>query len=164
MKTALIEKITAHPNGRKLRICQVNTGAETLQIVCGASNAREGMISILAPIGASLDSGLKIEKATLRGVDSFGMLCSPADLGVSEERGIIDLPPNTELGKPWQEIPKNQLSSTPWFHYRLVESLWLSPDKKRIEVLREQESPSFEKGSLVSQTFFDGQDYIYRHF
>lgn len=65
-----------HPNADTLSVCQVSNGAEVLQIVCGAPNVRAGMKAPLATIGATLPGGPVIRKATLRGVESFGMLCS----------------------------------------------------------------------------------------
>jgi phenylalanyl-tRNA synthetase beta chain len=85
-----------HPDADTLSVCQVSTGAETVQIVCGAPNARAGMKAPLATIGAKLPGGMEIRKAKLRGVESFGMLCSARELGLSEDAaGLMDLP--TEL-------------------------------------------------------------------
>ena len=62
-----------HPDADKLRVCQVNTGSETVQIVCGAPNARAGLKAPLATVGGVLPGNFKIKKAKLRGVESFGM-------------------------------------------------------------------------------------------
>ena len=86
-----------HPNADTLSVCQVSNGAEVLQIVCGAPNVRAGMKAPLATIGATLPGGPVIRKATLRGVESFGMLCSARELGLAEDAsGLMELP--TELG------------------------------------------------------------------
>ena len=72
------EIITAdkHPNADKLKLCKVETDVGIKQVVCGAPNARAGIKTALARIGAVLPGGLNIKAATLRGVDSAGMLCS----------------------------------------------------------------------------------------
>ncbi len=88
-----------HPDADSLSVCQVSTGAETVQIVCGAPNARAGMKAPLATIGAKLPGGMEIRKAKLRGVESFGMLCSARELGLSEDAaGLMDLPAELATG------------------------------------------------------------------
>src|SRR5690606_15078432 len=85
---AHIDDIRPHPNADKLRICTVDDGSgEPLQIVCGAPNAAKGMKVPLARIGAVLPGDFKISKARMRGEDSFGMLCSARELGLSEDHG-----------------------------------------------------------------------------
>ncbi|MEM7378479.1 MAG: phenylalanine--tRNA ligase subunit beta [Pseudomonadota bacterium] len=74
-----------HPDADRLRVCQVDTGAGEVQIVCGAPNARAGLRAPLALPGARLPGGIKIKKSTLRGVASEGMLCSARELELSEE-------------------------------------------------------------------------------
>src|SRR5579862_4988559 len=83
-----------HPQAEKLRVCRVSAGrGEPLQIVCGAANARAGLKSALATVGATLPGGLAIKAATLRGVESAGMLCSAQELGLAEAAdGILELP------------------------------------------------------------------------
>ncbi|MEC9255930.1 MAG: phenylalanine--tRNA ligase subunit beta, partial [Pseudomonadota bacterium] len=77
-----------HPDADKLSLCQVTDGTENFQIVCGAANVREGLKIPFAKIGAVLPTddgkGFKIKKAKLRGVESFGMLCAEAELGMAE--------------------------------------------------------------------------------
>lgn len=88
-----------HPDADSLSVCQVSTGAETVQIVCGAPNARAGMKAPLATIGAMLPGGMEIRKAKLRGVESFGMLCSARELGLAEDAtGLMDLPAELATG------------------------------------------------------------------
>jgi len=90
-----------HPNADTLSVCQVKTGTETVQIVCGAPNARAGMKAPLAVVGARLPGGMEIKKAKLRGVESFGMLCSARELGLSEESsGLLELPAELATGAP----------------------------------------------------------------
>ena len=92
--------VEKHPDAEKLNVCRVSTGTEQLQIVCGAPNVRAGMKAPLAVVGAKLPGDLEIKKAKLRGVDSFGMLCSARELGVSEEAsGLWDLPSELRTGE-----------------------------------------------------------------
>ena len=71
-----VREVTKHPDAEKLNVCRVFTGKEDVQIVCGAPNVRAGMKAPLATIGAVLPNGTHIKPAKLRGVESFGMLCS----------------------------------------------------------------------------------------
>jgi phenylalanyl-tRNA synthetase beta chain len=88
-----------HPDADTLSVCKVSTGAEVVQIVCGAPNARVGLKAPLATIGARLPGGMEIRKAKLRGVESFGMLCSASELGLSEDAsGLMELPGETNTG------------------------------------------------------------------
>ncbi|OHD89289.1 phenylalanine--tRNA ligase subunit beta [Sulfuricurvum sp. RIFCSPLOWO2_12_FULL_43_24] len=90
-----VEKCEKHPDADKLNVCQVNVGNEVRQIVCGASNVREGIHIALATVGAELPGGLKIKEAVLRGVDSHGMICSSKEIGLpSMGEGIMILDPS----------------------------------------------------------------------
>jgi len=101
---ARIVSAEAHPQAQKLRVCRVElahgaAASAQLQIVCGASNARAGLVSALATVGAVLPGDVHIKAAQLRGVESQGMLCSGRELGLSEEsEGILELPGDTPLG------------------------------------------------------------------
>lgn len=96
---AEVLSIQRHPDAEKLNVCSVNTGKEVVQIVCGAPNVRAGMKAALATIGATLPDGKEITKAKLRGIESFGMLCSARELGLSEESsGLIELPSDLVTG------------------------------------------------------------------
>lgn len=87
-----------HPNADKLQVCLVSKGDETVQVVCGAPNARVGIKVPFALVGAKLDD-FKIKKAKLRGVESFGMLCSERELGLSDHHeGLMELPADAPLG------------------------------------------------------------------
>lgn len=89
-----------HPDADKLRVCQVSNGSETFQVVCGAPNARPGIKIPFAMIGAVLGEDFKIKKAKLRGVESFGMLCSAAELQISEENdGLLELAADAPVGE-----------------------------------------------------------------
>ena len=89
-----------HPKAEKLQVCRVSTGqGEPLQIVCGAQNARVGLRTALAQVGARLPNDVNIGRAQLRGVDSAGMLCSAKELGLPEAQpGIIELDAGAPLG------------------------------------------------------------------
>lgn len=93
-----------HPDADKLSVCKVDNGqGETLQIVCGAQNVRAGIKVPLALIGAVLPmpdgNPLKIKKGKLRGVESFGMLCSSTELGMSDKSdGLLELPQDAPVG------------------------------------------------------------------
>ncbi|GAO05170.1 phenylalanine--tRNA ligase subunit beta [Anaeromyxobacter sp. PSR-1] len=100
--TARIAASEPHPNAEKLSVTRVDAGgAEPLQVVCGAKNYRVGDVVPLATVGAELPGGVKITKAKLRGVESFGMLCSARELGLSADAsGLLILPPGTAPGTP----------------------------------------------------------------
>jgi phenylalanyl-tRNA synthetase beta chain len=96
---AKVESVARHPDADKLSVCQVSDGNDTLQIVCGAANVREGLSVALARVGAVLPGNFKIKPAKLRGVASAGMLCSEKELGLAEQsEGIMELPGDAPLG------------------------------------------------------------------
>lgn len=89
-----------HPDADKLRVCQVSDGNETFSVVCGAPNARAGIKIPFAQVGAVLPGNFKIKKAKLRGVESFGMLCAEAELGLAESSdGLMELPNDAPIGE-----------------------------------------------------------------
>ncbi len=93
-KIAKIIKVEKHPNADKLKVCDVSVGGkDTLKVVCGASNARDGLITIYAPPGAVIPkTKFQLKIAKIRGVESAGMLCSESELNLSNESdGIIEL-------------------------------------------------------------------------
>lgn len=91
--------VEAHPNADKLHVCKVSTGgSELLQVVCGAPNARVGLKAPFAPVGARIED-VEIKKTKLRQVESFGMLCSERELGVSDHHeGLMELPADAPVG------------------------------------------------------------------
>src|SRR3990167_5295168 len=96
---AEVVSVDAHPDAKKLKVCQVNIGKETLTIVCGASNVVEGARVPAALIGAVLPGGLEIKAAELRGVKSNGMLCSTKELGLpADVDGLWILPNDAPIG------------------------------------------------------------------
>lgn len=112
--TGQVVSIEKHPNADRLRIVRVNIGtAEIAPVVCGATNFSEEDVVALALPGAHISHNIHsdahesfvLEKATIRGVESQGMLCSGFELGLREtpesrEEGILIFPPGTPLGKP----------------------------------------------------------------
>ena len=93
-KVAKIIKIKKHPNADRLKVCDVNVGEKELKkVVCGANNAREGLMTIYAPPGAIVPkTKTKLVVAKIRGVISYGMLCSESELNLSDEsEGIAEL-------------------------------------------------------------------------
>jgi phenylalanyl-tRNA synthetase beta chain len=90
--------VERHPNADKLTVCKVDSGNETVQVVCGAPNVRKGMKAPLARPGASLP-GLEIKASSLRGIESAGMLCSARELGLSDDHsGVLELSSETKPG------------------------------------------------------------------
>jgi phenylalanyl-tRNA synthetase beta chain len=93
-----------HPNADRLNVCQVNIGVAPLTIVCGAPNVRPGMRVPTALVGAKLP-GIEIKAATVRGVDSSGMLCSAKELGLGEAaEGLLGLPVNATIGANVRDV------------------------------------------------------------
>ncbi len=97
---AQVLAVERHPNADKLALCRVDAGqGEALQIVCGAPNVAAGLKVPCALVGAELP-GLTIRAAKVRGVESFGMLCSERELGLSEEHGgLMVLPADASVGQ-----------------------------------------------------------------
>ncbi|MFD2761882.1 YtpR family tRNA-binding protein [Lentibacillus juripiscarius] len=94
-----------HENADKLSVCQVDTGDEQLQIVCGAPNVEAGQKVVVAKVGAVMPGGMKIKATELRGVPSNGMICSQKELGLPgapEEKGIYVLDESYETGQPFE--------------------------------------------------------------
>ena len=117
--TAKVEDCEMHPDSDHLHLLSVNDGQQNLQVVCGAPNVRQGLIGIFAPVGVVIpcyNEVLKVGK--IRGVESFGMLCSEKELGIGEDHtGIIELPQGTKVGVPAADVlpidPVFDISITP---------------------------------------------------
>jgi phenylalanyl-tRNA synthetase beta chain len=102
--TAHVVSAEKHPNADKLRVCKVDAGTGTLiDVVCGAPNARTGLKSVFAFPGTYIPGkDLTIGKGNIRGAESNGMLCSEAELGLSDDHdGIIELPEDAPVGVPY---------------------------------------------------------------
>ena len=100
-----IVEFDKHPNSDRLTLLKVDVGEEeTLQIICGATNHKLNDKVVVAKIGAVLPGDFKIKKSKIRDVESFGMLCSDAELGLAKEsEGIIILPEDAPIGKEYRE-------------------------------------------------------------
>ena len=104
--TAKVIEAKPHPEADRLQICTVETNDGVIQVVCGAPNARTGMIGVFAPSGSHIPgTGIKLRKSKIRGVESNGMLLSERELGLSDEHdGIIELDDDVAVGEPFSKI------------------------------------------------------------
>ena len=114
-KVAKITKIEKHPDADRLRVCDVDIGDKnTLKVVCGAPNARQGLITIYAPPGATIPKNkMKLSISKIRGVTSYGMLCSESELNLSDKsEGIVELDGlkfNKKIGNKYFSKKKSNL-------------------------------------------------------
>ncbi len=99
---ARVKEARQHPNADRLRVCDVETALGLVQVVCGAPNARTGLLGIFAPAGTHIPgTGVDLEVGVIRGVESRGMLCSERELQLSDEHtGIIELAGDLAIGTP----------------------------------------------------------------
>src|SRR5271156_3057816 len=97
---ARVIEAVQHPNADRLRVCVVDAGGGPVQVVCGAPNARTGMKGVFSPVGTYIPGKkITLAKGVIRGVESNGMLCSEAELQLSDDHdGIIDLPEDAPVG------------------------------------------------------------------
>ena len=98
-----------HPNADRLRVCMVDTGdGQPIQVVCGAPNAHTGMIGVFSPPGTYIPGkDITLSVGTIRGVESRGMLCSGAEMQISDDHdGIIELPADAPVGEPYAQWAK----------------------------------------------------------
>ncbi len=95
-----IMDVQTHPNAERLTVCRINDGqSESLQVVCGAVNVRVGMKAPFAQVNAKLPGDITIRKTKIRGIESFGMLCSGPELGMADSTGgVVDLPSEAPTG------------------------------------------------------------------
>ncbi len=95
-----------HPNADKLKLCKVDIGKEKVDVVCGAPNVEKGMKVVYAPVGSTIPvNQMKIKAVKIRGVESYGMMCSEYELGISNEHdGIIRLEEKETIGRSFSEI------------------------------------------------------------
>ncbi|HKW36769.1 MAG TPA: phenylalanine--tRNA ligase subunit beta [Burkholderiales bacterium] len=98
--------VRKHPNADRLTVCNVDAGAGApLTIVCGAPNVTVGMKAPVAVVGAKLPGGIEIRATAMRGVESFGMLCSARELGLSDDHsGLLALSPDAPPGREVREV------------------------------------------------------------
>ncbi len=97
---ARVIEANPHPNADRLRLCLVDAGGDPVQVVCGAPNARTGMKGVFSPVGTYIPGKkITLAKGVIRGVESNGMLCSGAELELSDDHdGILDLPADAPVG------------------------------------------------------------------
>ncbi len=101
---ARVESVRQHPNADRLSLCEVNSGEETLQVVCGAPVIHEGGFYPFAGVGVTLPGDFKLERSKIRGEYSNGMLCSEKELGLGRDQaGIMLLTGEVSLGQPLTE-------------------------------------------------------------
>ncbi len=174
---ALVREVSRHPDAGKLSICQVDTGSEIIQIVTGAPNVMAGKKYPLAPVGSTLPDGTPIKKAKLRGVDSWGMLCSIKELqlvnfqfggDVDVEAGLFTLPDEFVVGKSLRsqfnlhdiilDIDNKSITHRPdlWSHFgfaRELSALLNRPLKKNIY---DTELPTAQHQETFSVEIRDG--------
>lgn len=119
-RIASLVKAEQHPNADRLKVCSVHDGQNTLQVVCGAANAREGIRVVLAYPGTKIPaSGVVLSKGSIRGVESMGMMCSATELALgTDSEGIIELDHNAPIGADFAEYmglndPVFEISVTP---------------------------------------------------
>ena len=118
---AKVIKVEKHPNADRLKVCDVDIGEKNiLKVVCGATNVRDGLLTIYAPPGSTIPkNNMKLEVSKIRGITSYGMLCSGAELNLSDEsKGIISLDNKykNKVGKSYFNTNKEniiELSITP---------------------------------------------------
>ncbi len=94
-----VESVDRHPDADRLTVCLVDTGSDSVQVVCGAPNVQAGECYPYAPAGVTLPNGMTLKAVTIRGVESNGMLCSEAELDLGPDAdGIMALPGDLEPG------------------------------------------------------------------
>lgn len=133
--TARIKKVEDHPTSKKLHLLKVDTGKAILDVVCGAPNVREGLITAFAKIGANVN-GVAIDKATVAGYTSYGMCCSEKELGISDDNsGIMEFGEDTKIGVDLKklygiddvvfEVDNKSLTNRPdlWGHYGIAREI-----------------------------------------
>src|SRR5215472_9643868 len=104
-RIARVVEAVQHPNADRLRVCTVDTGNDTVRVVCGAPNARTGMKGVFAAPGSFIPgTGTTLKVGEIRGVKSAGMLLSAREMGLGEDHaGIIDLPDDAPVGAPYAQ-------------------------------------------------------------
>ena len=127
---AELKHIEEHPNSDHLHIVQVNYGAEeTIQVVCGAPGIQEGWIVPFAQIGTKFGD-FEIKKAKLRGVQSFGMLCSEREIGVSDDHEtLMRLPEGTRPGTPLAQVLRGGVPEDQVAFHETIFDISLTPDR-----------------------------------
>jgi phenylalanyl-tRNA synthetase beta chain len=104
-RIARVIEAVQHPNADRLRVCTIDTGSDTVRVVCGAPNARTGMKGVFAPPDTFIPgTGITLKVGEIRGIRSAGMLVSERELGLGEDHaGILDLPEDAPVGVPYAQ-------------------------------------------------------------
>jgi len=158
---AKVLSVVPHPESKKLKIVQVDSGDGVLQIVCGAPNVTEGILVPLAKIGGSVKNMPKLGKVKLVGVESFGMLCSAKELGISDDHsGLLildgDYAPGTDIKSIIDiddviiEIDNKSLTNRPdlWGHYGIAREIAAIYGRELKPMKLEDLSASLDKPKL----------------
>ena len=165
-----ILKIEKHPETDHLHVMQVDVGSETIQILTSATNIYEGMVTAVCKVGSSI-KGMKIKPTKMVGIESFGMCCSEAELGVgSDDEGLIDIKEPVTIGQDikeaWPvddivlEIDNKSLTNRPdlWGHYGLAREFAVMFDrplkKMPLEDLKEYENLPEIKVNIESENCY----------
>ncbi len=133
---------------KKLFQCKVFDGNTFYTVVTAAKNTKKHLVTLLALPGSSLH-GKSITSKDFFGIQSHGMLCSPKDLKIHPESGLVDLPPFTKLGTSLDQLDQ-VISSTPWYEYQLVEQFFFDTTINKTQ------------GDLLAETYFFEDKYYYR--
>ena len=160
--TGFVEAVEKHPNADKLSICTVSDGSESYRVICGAANVAQGQTVPFAKIGAALPGGFKIKKAKIRGVESFGMICSKEELGLeAKSEGIWALETAEKPGQDFYQL----LNSNPDYVY----DFFITPNRpdclSMIGIAREVaaftgHAIQYPEKSLTEDTSHNISDYI----
>lgn len=154
---AKVLKVEPHPSSQKLKIVDVDTGAGTVRCLCGAPNVREGILVPFAKLGGSIKKIPEVVKRTIEGVESCGVICSPAELGISDgHEGVMILPAEYKVGTDIKsvldiediiiDIDNKSLTNRPdlWGHYGIAReiSAILKRKLKPLELAELKNDPS----------------------
>lgn len=154
---AKVLKVEPHPSSQKLKIVDVDTGAGTVRCLCGAPNVREGILVPFAKLGGSIKKIPEVAKRTIEGVESCGVICSPAELGISDgHEGVMILPAEYKVGTDIKsvldiediiiDIDNKSLTNRPdlWGHYGIAReiSAILKRKLKPLELAELKNDPS----------------------
>lgn len=169
---AYVEKTSKHPNAEKLQICTINDGTKSHQVICGAPNIKSGQKIAFATVGSILPDNFKIKKANIRGIDSFGMVCSEKELNITDEHeGIMILPKGLNTGDDFMtaygyKFISVELDITPnrsdAFSYLGVARDLACYKKIPLKIIKEKKlkSSGSEKISIVVEDIIDCPRYV----
>ncbi len=146
-----------HPNSDHMHVAKVSDGKDTIQVVCGAPNCRVGLKSALAKIGARIPEGdFRIKKGKLRGVESFGMLCSSKELALpgGTHEGIMELPADAPVGAFLRDVLPGEKPETVFD----IEVTWNRPDALSVVGLAREYSAILGRPLRMPEVGFEESD------